>query len=85
MLFAPTGRGSPLLCGWAAGKENKKKLDMWNSVIVNYDSIEQQGSLELIDPNEVRQRITLTREQRRNELLKENETWNPFVLCCPLF
>jgi len=33
----------------AAGKENKKQLDMLTSVIVNYNSIERvRGSLELI-------------------------------------
>jgi hypothetical protein len=53
----------------AAGKEKmKKQLDMLSSVIVNYNSI---LGFVLADR---RQRITVAREQTRNELLEENET-----------
>jgi len=58
-----------VLMRMAAGKKNKKQLDMLNSVIVNYNSVAPR----FIGADR-RQRITLDREQRRNELLEENET-----------
>jgi hypothetical protein len=65
MLFAATAARPPFYAhADGAGKELKKELDMFHSVIVNYNS--RHGSSELTNQ--------LPPEQRRNELLKENET-----------
>jgi len=54
----------------AQGK--KEKLDMSYTVVVNYNSMGRAEFLELTGTEYASE--TLTREQKRNEFFKENET-----------
>src|ERR1022692_1908571 len=70
MLVAPAGpRGPFVLMRMAAYTKNQKLLDMRHSVIVNYNSIRHAEFI----CSYRRQRITLAREQIRNELSEENK------------
>jgi hypothetical protein len=68
MRFAPMGHERRLSsCGWRRAKKPRKELDMLTSVIVNYNSVIKvhlSGSAPA---------VALAREQKRNELLEENE------------
>ena len=53
--------------------KNKKKLDVYYSVVVKYNSIVRVGPLQLDQAYLSKPERTLARKPRRKESLKENE------------